>query len=53
MLFYLNQVKGFTPLYFASKNGHVAAVSALLAAGANRDAAAVRCGHTTINLTVV
>ncbi len=50
MLYCFFQVNGFTPLYIASQKGHVEVVSALLAAGANRDAATVRRGHATVIL---
>ena len=36
------QASGATPLYVASQNGQLEVVSALLAAGANKDAAMVR-----------
>ena len=38
------QADGATPLLLASQDGHVKVVSALLAAGANKDAAAVCFG---------
>ena len=46
----LFQVNGFTPLHVASHYSHVDVLSALLAAGANRDAATVRRGHATVIL---